>query len=166
MAQFVVNPHRLDPYAEFKFQVVLDGKVVPGVSKVSALWRRTETVLWRDGGSPGNFITAPGETRFDPITLERGITHDPTFEDWAELAFNPQGDAAMSLREFRKDMRINLLNRQGTVALSYMVFRCWVSEYQALPDLDAASGAVAIERVVLQHEGFERDREIKEPEET
>jgi phage tail-like protein len=166
MAGFVVNPHRLDPYRSSKFQVILDGSVVPAVSKLSALWRRTDVVIWRDGTFPSHFMTAPGMTEFDAIVLERGITHDTTFERWAELAYNQRGDAAMSLRNFRKDMRINLLNQQGTVVLSYMVYRCWVTAYQALPDLDANGNEVAIEKVVLQHECFERDTAVTEPAET
>ena len=166
MTGFVVNPHRIDPYKIAKFQVILDGKVIPGVAKVSALWRRTDVVVWRDGGFPSHFMKAPGLTTFDPITLERGITHDTVFEDWAALAYTPNGDASMSLREFRKDLRINLLNQQGSVVLSYMACRCWVAEYQALPELDANVNEVAVERVVLQHEGFERDRDVTEPQET
>ena len=166
MVEFAVNPHRLDPYKNFKFQVVLDGKVVPGVTRVSTLRRHTETIFHRDGTFPSHLMTAPGATSFDPIILERGITHDTTFEDWAALAYSPAGDAAMSLRNFRKDMRINLLNQQGSVVLSYMVYRCWVAEYQALRELDANANAVAIETLVLQHEGFERDRDIPEPTET
>lgn len=166
MTSFVVNPHRLDPYKVFKFQVIVDNKVVPGVSRVSALRRHTEVAEYRDGAFPSHFLKAPGITRFDPIVLERGVTHDTTFEDWAELAYHPAGDAAMSLRNFRKDIRINLLNQQGTVVLSYMVYRAWVVAYQPLPDLDADSSEVAIETIVLEHEGFERDREITEPAET
>ncbi len=166
MVEFAVNPHRLDPYKNFKFQVVLDGKVVPGVTRVSTLRRHTETIFHRDGTFPSHLMTAPGATSFDPIILERGITHDTTFEDWAALAYSPAGDAAMSLQNFRKDMRINLLNQQGSVVLSYMVYRCWVAEYQALGELDANANAVAIETLVLQHEGFERDRGIPEPKET
>ncbi len=166
MVEFAVNPHRLDPYKNFKFQVVLDGKVVPGVTRVSTLRRHTETIFHRDGTFPSHLMTAPGATSFDPIVLERGITHDTTFEDWAALAYSPAGDAAMSLRNFRKDIRINLLNQQGSVVLSYMVYRCWVAEYQALRELDANANAVAIETLVLQHEGFERDRDIPEPTET
>ena len=109
MVEFAVNPHRLDPYKNFKFQVVLDGKVVPGVTRVSTLRRRTETIFHRDGTFPSHLMTAPGATSFDPIILERGITHDTTFEDWAALAYSPASDAAMSLRNFRKDMRINLV---------------------------------------------------------
>jgi len=166
MPGFTVNPYRFDPYKISKFQVILDGKPVPNVTSVSPLWRRTDVVLWRDGAFPSHFMTAPGVTSFDPITVERGVTHDTTFEDWAALAYSPAGDAAMSLRDFRKDMRINLLNQQGTVVLSYMVYRAWVAEYQALPELDANADEVAIERVVLQHEGFERDREVVEPDQT
>ena len=166
MAEFVVNPHRLDPYKVFKFQVILDGRVVPGVSRVSALRRHTEPVAYRGGAFPSHFLKSPGTTKFDPIVLARGISHDSTFEDWAELAYAPAGDAAMSLRNFRKDMRINLLNLQGNIGLSYMVYRCWISEYQPLPELNADANDVAIETVVLEHEGFERDREVREPAET
>ncbi len=166
MTGFPVNTHRLDPYRACKFHVILDGRVVPGVSRVSPLGRSTDVVVWRDGGFPSHFMTAPGLTSFDPITLERGITHDPTFEQWAALSYSPHGDAAMSLRNFRKDMRINLLNQQGTAVLSYMVYRAWVANYQALPELDANANEVAIEKIVLQHEGFERDTSVVEPAET
>jgi phage tail-like protein len=166
MSEFVVNPHRLDPYKSFKFQVILDGKIIPGVSRVSALRRRTEVIEYRSGAAMNRFLKIPGTSKFDPITLERGVTHDTTFEEWAELAWHPAGDAAMSLRHFRKDMRINLLNQQGSVVLSYMVYRCWVAEYSPLPDLMSTANAVAIESLVLEHEGFERDREIVEPEES
>jgi len=166
MVEFAVNTHRLDPYKSFKFRVVLDGKFVPGVSKVSALARRTEPILYRSGGSVSSPIKAPGTTTFDPIRLERGVTHDQTFEDWANLAFNVRGDAEMSLRKFRKDMAIELLNQQGTVVLRYLVRRCWVVEYQALSELDANANGVAIESIVLEHEGFERDSSVAEPAET
>lgn len=166
MTSFPVNTHRLDPYKVAKFQVILDGRVVPGVSRVSPLRRTTDVVLWRDGSFPSHFLTAPGLTSFEPITLERGITHDPTFERWAALSYSPEGDAAMSLRDFRKDLRINLLNQQGSIVLSYMVFRAWVSSYQPLPELNANASEVAIEQIVLQHEGFERDVAIAEPTET
>jgi len=166
MTSFPVNTHRLDPYRADKFQVILDGRTVPGVSKVSPLRRTTDVVLWREGGFASHFVTAPGLTSFDPIILERGITHDPTFEQWAALSYSPLGDAAMSLKDFRKDVRINLLNRQGTVVLSYMVYRAWVAEYQALLELDANASEVAVEKIVLQHEGFERDTRVAEPAET
>ena len=166
MTRFPVNVHRRDPYKTSKFQVVLDGRIVPDVVRISGLTRRTETVLYRDGALESHFITAPGTTTFDPIIIERAITHDTTFEDWAALAFNRAGDSAMSLREFRKDMTINLLNQQGTVVLSYMVYRCWVSEYTALPELDANGNTVAIETVTLENEGWERDRAVGEPQET
>jgi phage tail-like protein len=123
-------------------------------------------VDYRSGTFVSRFLRSPGLSKFDPIVLKRGITHDTTFEDWAELVYHPAGDAAMSLRNFRKDMRINLLNQQGSVVLSYMVYRCWVSEYAPLPDLDADANEVAMETIVLEHEGFERDRGVSEPQET
>ena len=166
MVEFAVNPHRRDPYKSFKFQIIVDGAIVPSVSFVGALRRCTEVVDYRSGSFVNRFLKAPGLSKFDPIVLKRGVTHDTTFEDWAELVYHPAGDAAMSLRNFRKDMRINLLNQQGSVVLSYMVYRCWVSQYEPLPDLDAGASEVAMETIVLEHEGFERDRSIPEPQET
>jgi phage tail-like protein len=166
MTPFAVNPHRSDPYKTFKFRVILEGRAVPGIIRVSALSRRTEPVLYRDGGFPSHFLAGPGITRFEPLVLERGLTHDTTFEDWANQAYSPLGAAGMSLKNFRKDLRIDLLSEQDSVALSYMVYRAWVSAYQALPELDANANELAIEMVELQHEGFERDTSVGEPEET
>lgn len=166
MSQFTLNPHRLDPYKNFKFQVIIDGRVVAGVSKVSALKRSTIPIEHRDGGDISRPLVSPGTWAFEPITLERGITHDPTFEEWANLSFSLAGDAAISLKDFRKDILINLLNTQGNVVKAFKVYRCWVSEYQVLPELDANGGAVAIESIVLQNEGWERDTDVVEPLET
>lgn len=166
MPQFTVNTHRFDPYKNFKFHVRWDGRVVAGVSKVSALKRSTEPVTHREGGDPSTKRVSPSVWSFEPITLERGVTHDPDFEAWANLVFSTDGDAAMSLKDFRKDIIIELLNEQGTVVKAYKVYRCWVSEYEALPELDANANAVAIERIVLQNEGWERDTSVTEPEET
>lgn len=167
MPQFTVNPHRFAPYKSFKFRVRWDGRYVAGVSKVSPLKRTTEIVSVREGGALSRPMKSPGKTSYEPITLERGITHDPSFEEWANLVFSIQGDAAVSLRDMRKDIQIELYNLSGQLAISYKVFRAWVSEYQALPELDAQGDAqVAIESIVLQHEGWERDADIKEPTET
>jgi len=166
MAQFTVNPYRRDPYRNFKFRVRWDGKVVAGISKISALRRTTEVIEHREGGEPNLDRVSPGITKFEPIVLERGVTHDTAFEEWANLVFNMQGDAAMSLKHYRKDIVIELLNLQGHVVKAFRVYRCWVSEYQALPDLDANARTVAIERLVLENEGWERDEAVSEPQET
>jgi phage tail-like protein len=166
MAQFTVNTHRFDPYKNFKFRIKWDGKYVAGVSKLSTLKKSTEPVTHREGGDPSTSRVSPSTWSFEPITVERGVTHDPEFEDWANLIYNTDGDAAISLKNFRKDIIIELLNEQGSVAKAYKIYRCWVSEYTALPELDANANAVAIESMVLQNEGWERDTEVPEPEET
>jgi phage tail-like protein len=163
---FPVNAHRNDPYRNFKFQVLIDGKPVAGLTRVSALVRKTDVVEWRTGGDPSVVRKIPGTTKYEPITLEQGLTHDPVFEQWANLVNNPAGDAAMSLKNFRKDIIINLLNLQGTVVMSYHVRRAWVSEFQALPDLDSENAEIAIQRIVLEHEGWERDEAVTEPSES
>ena len=166
MPQFTVNTQRIDPYRGFKFQVIWDGTPVAGVSKVSALKRMTEVVSHREGGDVSTPRHSPGSTKYDPITLERGLTFDPAFQDWANLVYSTEGDGAVSLANFRKDIKINLLNLQGTVVRSYNLFRCWVSEYTALPELDANANSIAFESLVLQNEGFERDTAVVEVTET
>jgi phage tail-like protein len=164
--QFSVNTERFDPYKNMKFRLKWDGKYVAGVSKVSALKRSTEPVTHREGGDPSTSRVSPSLWKFEPITLERGVTHDLEFEKWANLIYNTDGDMAISLNKFRKDIIIELLNEQGMVAKSYKVYRCWVSEYQALPELDANAHAIAIERMVLQNQGWERDVAVPEPKQT
>lgn len=165
--EFKINTYRYDPYKNFKFRVKWDGKVVAGISKVSALKRTTEVVEHRVGGDPSTPRKSPAGSKFEPITLERGVTHDEDFEKWANLVYSTDGDLAISLKDFRKDViTIELLNEAGQVAKAYKVYRCWVSEYQALPELDANGQAVAIEHMVLQNEGWERDdsvTELKQP---
>ena len=167
MAQFSVNSHRFDPYRNFKFKIKIDGQYVAGLHKCSALKRTVESSDWRDGGDPTHSRKLPGKTTYDAITLEQGVTHDTTFEDWANLVNNYQGSAAMSLKNFRKDaITIEVQNLQGTPVMAYNVYRCWVSEYQALPELDAAGNAVMIRTIKLENEGWERDAAVGEPTET
>lgn len=164
--QFVVNAYRYDPYKNFKFRIKWDGRYVAGVSKISALKQSTEPVTHREGGDPSTLRVSPSTWKFEPITLDRGVTHDPEFENWAKKIWNVEGDAVISLKDFRKDIIIELLNEQGVVAKVYKVYRCWVSSYQAMPELDANAHAVAIEQMVLQNEGWERDTEVPEPTQT
>ncbi len=166
MAMFSVNTHRFDPYKNFKFRVKWDGKSIAGITRVSPLIRTTDAVVIRSGADVSNYHVSPGATIFTPITLERGLSHDPDFETWANLTYNHQGDSAMSLKDYRKNISVELFNLQGSLVMSFNVYRCWVSEYQALPALDANENCVAIERIVLQHEGWERDQEVTEPAET
>ena len=164
--QFPINSHRFDPYKNMKFRIKWDGRYVAGVSKISALKRSTEVVTHREGGDPSTSRVSPSLFKFEPITLERGVTHDPEFEAWANKVYSSDGDAAISLKDFRKDCIIELLNEQGKVAKAYKVYRCWVSEYQALPELDSNGHAIAIEHMVLQNEGWERDVAVSEPTES
>jgi phage tail-like protein len=164
---FPVNAHRHDPYRTFKFQVLIDGRPVAGLKKMSGLKKTTEAVKWRSAGDPSHERIMPGGTTYEPVTLEQGLTHDPVFEEWANLVNNVQGDAAMSLVNYRKDIVINVLNLQGEVAISYRLYRAWVSEFQALPEFDAQTmNAVGIQSIILQNEGWERDTAVTEPTES
>ncbi len=167
MPQFSVNPTRFDPYKNFKFRVKWDGKYVAGISKVSALKRTTDMVEHREGGDPSTSRKSPARSKFDAITLERGVTHDLEFEKWANKVWNfgaPLG-AEVSLKDFRKDIILEVYNENGQRAIAYKIYRCWVSEYQALPDFDANAGAIAIQHIKLENEGWERDESVTEPSE-
>jgi len=167
MAQFSVNAQRFDPYKNFKFRVKWDGRYVAGISKVGALKRTTESITHREGGDPSTERKSPGQTKFEAITLERGVTHDTEFEKWANKVWNFGSGlgAEVSLKDFRKDLIIEMYNEAGQLATAYKVYRCWVSEYQSLPELDASASAVAIQSLKLEHEGWERDYEVSEPSE-
>jgi phage tail-like protein len=167
MAQFSVNPRRFDPYKNFKFRVKWDGRYVAGVSKVSALKRSTEVVEHREGGDPSTGRKSPGCTKFEAVTLERGVTHDTEFEKWANKVWNFGSGlgAEVSLQDFRKDIILEFYNEAGQLAIAYKVFRCWALEFQALPDLDANANAVAIQTLKLKNEGWERDLDVTEPSE-
>jgi len=167
MAQFSVNAHRFDPYKNFKFRVKWDGRYVAGVSKVSALKRTTDVVEHREGGDPSTVRKSPGQTKYEAVTLERGVTHDPEFEQWAGMVWNLGAGlgSEVSLAGFRKDVILEVYNEAGQVVLAYRLYRCWVSEFQALPDLDASANAVAIQTLKLENEGWERDTAVTEPSE-
>jgi phage tail-like protein len=166
MPLFSVNTTRFDPYRNFKFRIKWDGEDVAGLSKCSALKKTTEVVDWREGGDPSYGRKLPGKTSWDPITLEKGMAHDEKFSAWANLVNNFEGDAAMSLANYRKEITLTVYNLQGVPVLSYIVHRCWVSEYTAVPELDGAGSAVAIQTIKLENEGWERDETVTEPTET
>jgi phage tail-like protein len=169
MAQFTVNATRFDAYKNFKFRVFWEGSTTPvaGISKVGGLKRTTEVVKHREGGDPSTTRKSPGRTEYETITLERGVTHDTEFEKWANKVWNYGSGlgAEVSLKDFRRNIVIEMYNEAGQPAQRYKVYRCWVSEYQALPDLDANANAVAIQSIKLENEGWERDYEVVEPSE-
>jgi phage tail-like protein len=160
---FTVNVHRFDPYKNFRFQLMMNGRVVVGVSKIGALKRTTEVVNYRSGGGNTYDFKSPGRTKYEAITLERGVTHDPEFEAWAARVHPHDGSSNAELANYRADLVLNLLNLQGQVAISYFLYRCWPSSYTALPDLDAGQNAVAVESLTLEVERWERDESVTEP---
>ncbi len=162
---FITNAHRVDPYKNFKFRLLWDGKTVLGISKCSALKRTTEVVKHREGGENSTDHKSPGRTTYEAITMERGLTHDLEFEKWANLVHPYSGDAGMDLVNYKKELTLEVLNEKGHVAKRYFLHNCWVSEFTAVPDLDANANAVAIETMKVELEGWERDAETKEPDE-
>jgi phage tail-like protein len=165
MAEFTTNATRFDPYKNFKFRVKWDGRYVAGVSKVGALKRATEVVKHRSGGDPSSSRKSPGRSEYEAIVLSRGVTHDVDFEQWANKVWNYGSGlgSETSLRDFRKDVILELYNEAGQLAVAYKVYRCWVSEFEALPELDANANAVAIQTIKLENEGWERDYDVAEP---
>lgn len=167
MPTFTINPNRLDPYKNFKFRVKWDNRYVAGISKVGGLKRTTEVVSHREGGDPSSSHKSPGRTEYEAVMLERGVTHDEEFEKWANKVWQFQGGLGeeVSLADFRKDITLELLNEAGQVVIVYNLFRCWISEWNALPELDANANAVAIQSIKLENEGWTREVEVTEPSE-
>jgi len=165
MPQFSINTTRFDPYKNFKFKVMWDSKYVAGISKMSALKRTTEVIKHREGGDPSSSRKSPGKTEYDAITLERGVTHDLEFENWSNKVwdYNQGFGSEMSLKDFRKDIIIEVYNEAGQKVTAYKIHRCWVSEYQALPDFDSNANAIAIQHIKLENEGWSRDTSVNEP---
>lgn len=145
-----------------------DGRYIAGISRVSGLKRKTEVVLHREGGEPSIVRKSAGLTTYEPIVLEKGRTHETAFEQWANKVWNFAAGlgAEASLKDFRKDIIIQLFNEAGKLVMAFKVYRCWPSEYVALSELNAnGEASVAIESITLQNEGWERDYEVVEPEE-
>jgi len=167
MAEFTVNvnPQRFDPYKNFKFRIKWDGKYVAGISKCSALKRTTEVVKHREGGDPSTSRKSPGRNEYEAVTMERGVTHDPEFELWAGKVWQLGANlgAEVSLKDFRKDIILEIYNEAGQLAIAYNIFRCWVSEYQSVADFDANANAVLIQHLKLENEGWSRDLSVTEP---
>jgi phage tail-like protein len=168
--QFHANTASNDPYQNFRFKVKWDGSYVAGISKVSMPKRSTEVVKHQTDGGPSIVRVAPGQSRYDPITLEQGVTYDVAFEQWANKTWNYHNsigtDPNVSLKDFSKDIVIELFNESGQKVLGYNVYRCWVSEFQALPELDGSGNAIAIQTLTLENEGWERDVSVTESTET
>jgi phage tail-like protein len=168
LPQFTVNGTRVDPYKNFKFRVKFGSKYVAGVSKVSALKRTTEVIKHRCGGDPSTSYKSPGRNEYEAVTLERGVTYDTDFEEWANKVWNYKNaqaaapDKEVSLKDFRRDVTIEVLNEAGQKVIAYHLYKCWVSEYQSVPELDANANAVAIQHVKLETQGWDRDETVVE----
>jgi phage tail-like protein len=162
---FVKNAHRVDPYKTYKFRVLWDGKPVLGVSKVGQLRRTTNVVTYRAGGENSTDHKSPGRTQYDGLTLERGITHDVEFERWANLVHAYAGDVTMDLVKYKKEFTLEVMNEKGQVVLRYFLHGCWVSEFTAVPALDASANAIAVEVIKIELDGWERDSATQEPNE-
>jgi phage tail-like protein len=162
MARMNASTNRFDPFRNFRFKVKWDGQYVAGLTKMGALKRTTEMVEFHEAGENITSRKLPGKTKYDAVSLEAGITYDTAFSDWANLVNDFASHSITSLGEFRKNVTVDVFNEAGQLALSYHLFRAWVADYQALPDLDASANAVAITTIKLEYEWFERDEEVNE----
>jgi len=159
----MVTTRQTDPFKTFKFTVAFeDTGVIAGVSKISGLKRTTEIISHRHGGMMSTVVNSPGQSKFEALTMERGLTLNTGFEEWADLTFSPLGDGGVSLQNFRRNLIINMNNLQGDPVRSWFVYACWISEYNAAPELDANGNSFAFESIVLQNHGFMRDVDVGE----
>jgi len=156
------STNRFDPYRNFRFKVKWDNLYVAGLSKMTALKRTTEMLEWREAGENILSRKLPGKTKFEGVTLEAGLTYDTSFQDWANLVNDFVSHSLVTIAEFRKNITVDVFNESGVKVVAYNLFRCWPSEYQALPDLDAGQNAVAITTLKLEVEWWDRDLAVTE----
>lgn len=163
--EFSASTKRADPYKNFKFQVKYQNETVLGVHKITGFKRTTEVVKHRAGGDPSSSRKSPGRTEFDAITLERGVTHDKWFEQWTNKVWRLGAGlgSESSLADYKRDLLVEVYNEAGQVALTYKLYRCWVSEFQPLSELDANANAILVSSIKMENEGWERDDAVTEP---
>ena len=116
MTIFKVNTNRFDPYKNYLFLVFFgtNTNAVAAVSKVTALKRSSTPIDYNEGGYAIT-LKGLGRTKYEPITLERGITFDMDFEEWANAAqILKSGAPSTSLANLRKEIRIVLLNEAAS----------------------------------------------------
>src|SRR5262249_57599712 len=124
-----------------------------------------EVVEHGEGGDRSRGRKSPGRNKFEAITLERGVTHDAEFEKWANKVWQVGAGlgAEVSLKDFRKDINLEVYNEAGQLALAYKIYPCWGSEYQALPGLDAHPHPVAVQHIQPGNQGSGSDTPVPEP---
>ena len=113
---FSINTSRFDPYKSYRFLVYFGGSTTPvaAVSKITGLKRSSDVIEYKEGGYP-IILKGLGRTKYEAITLERGVTQDTTFMDWADATQKiDKGSASTSLANLRKEIYIQLLNEAGT----------------------------------------------------
>lgn len=150
---------QFDPFRKFKFRIKIANQVVAALTKCSALTVSVESKEFRAGDMDSFKQKLPGLVSFEPITLEQGVTNDKTFEAWATAMANYLGnkgaDSQKTPDNFRKEIDIEIYNLNNQKVKAYRVYQCWVSKYTAVPDLDASSGDVMIQTLVLENEGIQ-----------
>jgi phage tail-like protein len=152
-----LHPQHIEPYQSFKFRIKWDDQYIAGVSRMSALRRMTEVLEPGKGSGPAQ--GRPGPVRYEPIILEKGLSEDPVFETWADQVAQAGGKGALDPKVL-KDLRIEIFDEAGNLALAYTIFRCWPSEFQALPALDGSATGSLLQILKLEYDGWERDLSV------
>jgi phage tail-like protein len=163
VSSFRGNTHRLDPYKNFKLRVTWDGSSVPGVDRASPLGWQADVTEYRDGADPDTVHHLPGRIHYEAIALEREVTRDTAFEQWADQVRRLSPGAGQTGASYRKNIRVEVLDAAGRVVLAYDAYQCWPSGYRVLAGLDAAGRGRVTEELTLSCEGWQRDAGVVWP---
>jgi phage tail-like protein len=146
-----------DPYRKFKFLVKWNNAVVMAVHKVSSITKSIDPIDWRTGGDSNFSAKVPGLTKWEPITLERGLSADTAFQEWMVLV-NKYTKAGLGADEavhaFRKNLNIEMYSLQNELVMTINVYNAWPSKL-TIADFDAKANELAIEHMELQNEGWD-----------
>ncbi|POG54372.1 phage tail protein [Haloferax marisrubri] len=141
---------RTDPYRQLRFILEIGGLVTAGFSRCDLPSATSAVVEYREGADPPTPRKLPGLNEYGPLVLEVGVT-DRSLElsEWRTLVEQGRMDEA------RRDAAVVLLDATGNPAARWVFREAWPSKYDA-PRLDAMASEVAVERLVVVHEGFAR----------
>jgi phage tail-like protein len=139
---------RPDAYTNFNFLVEVDGIVQMSFIECSGLESVTEVIETREGGDNTTVRKRPGKTSYTDITLKWGLTDSSEMQQWRQRIIDGNVD-----RKNGSIVVYDLANKKEVVRWNFV--RAWPTKWDG-PALDARGKDIAIETLVLAHEGVTR----------
>ena len=139
---------RVDPFRNFNFLVEIDGIAQASFTECSGLSTTTEVIENREGGDNVTVRKLPGKTSYSDISLKWGLTDSTELWDWRQQITD--GNVV------RKNGSIVVFDLDNSTEVARWNFvRAWPTKWEG-PTLSAKGNDIAIDTLVLAHEGLTR----------